>query len=540
MTASRSVRDVAQAAGLAAVYVAGAKLGLMLDAVSGFATVVWPPTGISLAALLLFGNRLGPGVAAGAFLANWWTGAPIPIACGIALGNTLEAILGAMALKQLARFRSPPDRLRDVLALIGLAAIISTTVSATMGVISLRLGGIVGAGRFGETWLAWWVGDALGNLVVAPLLLTWSGLTWAEMRRGVMRPRRLAEGAILAASLLAAGGFIFFGGHTTSPFMQVYMLFPLLIWAAVRFGLRGGTAATVLVSAIAIWGTTLRRGPFVQPTLVQSLFFLQVFMAIVAVTVLMLGAAITERAQAIRAREELLAVVSHDLRDPLSAVQMSAALLGKYRENDEQGSRARKQLEVIQRSTDRMSSLIRDLLDTAALDAGKLPMQTGDHDVGVLVGEVVDLFRPLALKRKQVLRAEGIDGGLRVMCDKDRFLQVLSNLISNAIKFTGEGGSISVQVSVLGRAACVTVADNGGGIAPDHLWHIFDRFWQANPGGRQGTGLGLFIAKGIVEAHGGKLWAESTVGAGSRFHCTIPLSGSEEAERDAAGFSWCQ
>jgi signal transduction histidine kinase len=167
-------------------------------------------------------------------------------------------------------------------------------------------------------------------------------------------------------------------------------------------------------------------------------------------------------------------------------------------------------------------------------------MQTGDHDVGVLVGEVVDLFRPLALKRKQVLRAEGIDGGLRVMCDKDRFLQVLSNLISNAIKFTGEGGSISVQVSVLGRAACVTVADNGGGIAPDHLWHIFDRFWQANPGGRQGTGLGLFIAKGIVEAHGGKLWAESTVGAGSRFHCTIPLSGSEEAERDAAGFSWCQ
>src|SRR5687768_13034730 len=136
---------------LAAIYTIAARLGLMMDAVSGFATLVWPATGIAIAATVRGGLRMSPGIAAGALLANLWTGAPLAVACGIAVGNTLEAVLAAVALRR-AGFRPELDRLRDVLALIVLAALLATTVSATIGVASLHAGGLVAAGRIVETW----------------------------------------------------------------------------------------------------------------------------------------------------------------------------------------------------------------------------------------------------------------------------------------------------------------------------------------------------------------------------------------------------
>jgi signal transduction histidine kinase len=519
MTAHRSASSWVQIVGLTAIYVAAAKLGLMLDAVDRFATLVWPPTGIALAALLLLGNRVCPGITAGAFIVNWWTGASIPVALGIALGNTLEAVLGALMLRRFEGFRCSLDRLRDVLALIVFAAMLSTTVSATVGVINLLLGGIVVPDRFGETWRAWWVGDALGDLVVAPFLLTWSGL-----RRLRAQKRRFAEATVLTVILAALGSAIFFETIRAGPFLQVYMLFPVLIWAALRFGVRGGTAATMLVSGIAIWGTTQRMGPFVQPTLARSLLYLQVFMAVVAATALILGAAVSERAQAVRDREQLLAIVSHDLKNPLSVVQMNTVILKKHVADTEPGSRAGKQLAVIERASDRMDALIRDLLDKAALEAGQLPIRKGDCDAVALLREAANMLQPLAQEKRQHLSAGTLRTGLHVTCDRDRVFQVLSNLIGNAIKFTPEGGSISVMAEPFGYDARVSVSDTGAGIERDQLRHIFDPYWQAKPGVRQGTGLGLFIAKRIVEAHGGKIWAESTVGTGTRFYFTLPLS----------------
>jgi len=149
---------------LVVVYFSTAKFGLMLDAVGGFATLVWPPTGISLAALLLFGLRLWPGIALGAFLVNFVTGAPALTAGGMALGNTLEALIGAYWLRRHAGFRNSLDRLRDVMGFIVFAAVLSTTVSATVGVSSLWLGGVMAQSASGPTWLAWWLGDMMGDL----------------------------------------------------------------------------------------------------------------------------------------------------------------------------------------------------------------------------------------------------------------------------------------------------------------------------------------------------------------------------------------
>ena len=159
---------------LAVVYTTVAKLGLMMDAVSGYATLVWPAAGVALAALVLGGYKLWPGIALGAFVANLWTGGPLLGALGISVGNTLEALLGALALRHVVGLRDTFDRLSHAIGLLVLAAMLSTTVSATIGVASLHLAGALRAGVM-ETWRAWWLGDAIGDIVVGSLLLAWAG-----------------------------------------------------------------------------------------------------------------------------------------------------------------------------------------------------------------------------------------------------------------------------------------------------------------------------------------------------------------------------
>ena len=300
----RRLLRAAKIALLAALYVAVARLGLQLDPVSRFATFVWPPSGLSLAALLLFGSELWPGIAIGAAVVNAWIGAPIPVALGVAIGNTLEAVLGAYALERIPDFRIPLDRVRDVLGLVALAAIGSTAVSATIGVTSLYAGGLMPASQFGETWFTWWQGDAIGDLIVAPFLLSWASLAWTRVA-----PARAVEAVALTAGLLATSLLLFGGtgafGTSLDAFRQPTTLLPLLIWAALRFGTRGATGATLLVSALAIWSTALGHGPFVRDQLHQSLAGLQAFMSVVAVTFLVLSAVTAERQRSDRERAEL-------------------------------------------------------------------------------------------------------------------------------------------------------------------------------------------------------------------------------------------
>src|SRR4051794_16201565 len=158
---------------LAAVYFVLARVGLRIHAIGGFATLVWPPSGVALAALLALGPRLWSGIAVGAFLANLATGAPPAVALGIAAGNTAEALFAVWALRRVGGFRPALERLQDVLALVLLGGIAAPVVSASIGVASLRLGGILAPSAVAETWVAWWLGDSIAILVVAPVLLTW-------------------------------------------------------------------------------------------------------------------------------------------------------------------------------------------------------------------------------------------------------------------------------------------------------------------------------------------------------------------------------
>ncbi|HYN81657.1 MAG TPA: MASE1 domain-containing protein [Gemmatimonadaceae bacterium] len=280
---------------LAALYVVAARAGLKLDAVGGFASLIWPPTGIALAALLIRGYRLWPGVAIGAFVANVLTGAPIPVALGITLGNTLEALAGAYALRQIPEFHRTLDRLIDAFALLVVAAVMSTAISATIGVLSLHLGGIISASELLETWRAWWLGDLIGNLLVAPVILVWSARVVTADRE------QWLEAGALGISIVAVSFVVFRSSAAASQgvFSDAYLFFPLLMWAAVRFGQRGSVTTAFIISAIAVWGTVLGRGPFVEADLHRSLFALQTFVAVTAATFLILGATVSERREAV-------------------------------------------------------------------------------------------------------------------------------------------------------------------------------------------------------------------------------------------------
>ena len=284
---------VARVVALGAIYFSTAMLGLSLDAVSGVAAAVWPPTGIALAALLLGGCRLWPGIAFGAFLVNVSAGAPVPVACGMAMGNTLEALVGSVLLVRVVGFRPALDRLRDVVGLVVLAAGLSTLVSATVGVTSGWLGGVIPSVTSWNAWWTWWLGDAMGDLVVAPPLLIWS-------RRVHIRPsaRWVAEFVALVASVGALSLFVFTDFLALALTDFPYIFFPALIWAAVRLGHLGSVTATALVSVIAIWGTVHGFGPFARQTLHESLLVLQPFLGLKAVTILVLAAVVTERRHA--------------------------------------------------------------------------------------------------------------------------------------------------------------------------------------------------------------------------------------------------
>ena len=311
----------AAALATAVVYFAAAKLGLSLAFAAQQVTTVWPPTGIALAAVLLLGPHVWPGIALGALLANLTANEPVWTACGIAAGNTLEALTGAWLLRRVG-FLTSLERAEDVLALVVLAGLGSTTVSATIGVLNLCLGGVQPWGASGTLWLTWWLGDALGAVVMGALLLVW---TTMPARRP--SPRGLAEAATLLAVLVVVS-LVIFAGHLGMPataYPLHYTVFPLLIWAALRFGQHGTTGVIFVASSLAIWSTVNSHGPFAMTTMHESLVLLQLFMAVVAVTGLLLGAAITERDAARRraARDYASVQVSEErLRLALEAGRM--------------------------------------------------------------------------------------------------------------------------------------------------------------------------------------------------------------------------
>jgi diguanylate cyclase (GGDEF)-like protein len=311
MFRSRFLKDVPLLAALAVVYFAAGKLGLKLASVNASATAVWPCTGIALAALLILGYRLWPGILAGAFLVNLTTAGSLATSIGIAIGNTLE---GVAACYLVSRFAGGPrafERAQDIFKFALLAGMVSTAVSATMGVTTLVLTGFASWSKYGIIWSTWWLGDAVGAVVVTPLLILWwqnPRLHWTD--------RQTLELAFLFLGLFSAG-WVVFGGRFQGALKNYpfeYLCIPFLFWAAFRFGRRNTATAACVLAAIATWGTVRGFGPFARESQNTSLLLLQVFMGIMAVTSLVFAAEATEHR---RAEEHVRELV---VKDPLTGL----------------------------------------------------------------------------------------------------------------------------------------------------------------------------------------------------------------------------
>jgi signal transduction histidine kinase len=521
---------------LAVLYVGLARLGLMIDAVGGFATLVWPGSGLALVALLRLGRHVWPGVALGAFLVNAWTGAPLPVACGIAAGNTLEAVAGAWLLNTL-NFDSSLRRVSDALLLIGVAALFSTMLSATIGVGSLHLGGILPLSEAPATWRAWWLGDVIGDLVLAPLMLCWSS---PSPQLCESWPRKLEA---IALGLCTIGlGLLLFDGPSTAgmaSFRRPHMVFPLLVWGALRFDQRGATSVTFACAALAIYGALRGHGPFLQPRLNESLVYLQTFMANAAVTGLFMGAAIAswrravsdreaaerQARDAISVRDEFMSIASHELRTPLSALVLLLGSLQRVARDDNTAA-SPKLVEKAARAVrvgERLARLVDSLLDVSRLAKGTLDLRREDCDLAQIASETAERFQVEAQRAGCKLTTHA-GGPVPGHWDALRLEQVVTNLLSNAIKY-GAGAPIELRVFSNHASASFSVEDHGIGIAEQDQSRIFVRFERAVPVRNYGgLGLGLYIARQIVEAHGGTIGLQSSLGQGSRFTVSLPCS----------------
>ena len=543
---------------LFALYFITAKLGLSLDAVSGFATLIWPPSGIALAVILLFGYRLWPGIFAGAFLVNLATGVPFLAALGMGTGNTLEALLGAYLMRRFTGFKDTFINLRQVLGFIFLAALLSTIVSATFGTSSLYFNGVIDIVAYPKTWIAWWAGDVLGDLIIAPFIICWS--KWRNVYFSI---KGTAE-AFVMLFVLSIFCLIIFGEILGEPFIDpplAFLLFLPLIWSALRFGFRMTTFCIFSLSVISIVTTMSGHGPFARANLAESLLFLQIFMAVISSTSLIMTVIIdnlkqvqaeftrlnkeledkvAQRAQAIvRSKEEQLrheiqlekkerefvSMASHQLLTPISLIQgyLSMLLSGKYVSLDIVSSNY---LKESLKGAQRMARLIKDLLTTSRIESGRIHVEKKVFDLSSVLLEVLKGFRPKAKQKHLKITVNLPKTPYSVFADIHYTREALANIIDNAIKYTKKGSiTLSVKKGTNGFIS-LSIEDTGIGINRNDLPHIFDKFylsknWITRQGGSHG--LGLYISKLLIGLMGGTIGAESKVGVGSTFHFTLPL-----------------
>lgn len=282
-------RYVLQLAFVFALYFGAGKLGLAVPFTSSNVSPIWPAAGVAVAAVLIWGIQIAPAIAFAAFLVNFLTPVPTFASIAIGLGNASSAVIAGYLLKHFADFETSLPRLKDVLRLVVVAAVLATAVAASVGVTALTLVDAKAWTGYGSAWRIWWLGDAMGVLVVAPLLLT--GRDLLRVRRGW----RVLEACLLSIAILVTSAAIFSPWTTVRDDVLAFVVFPFIIWAALRFRVAGAAVAVLLSASFAVWGTAHGFGPFVNHTPLHNAMLLQVFVAMTALTGLILAAVINER-----------------------------------------------------------------------------------------------------------------------------------------------------------------------------------------------------------------------------------------------------
>jgi signal transduction histidine kinase len=544
---------------LAIVYFVGAKLGLSLTYVHPSASAVWPPSGIAIAAVLLLGRRVWPGIALGAFVANLTNvtsaealAQPLHWVASIAIaaGNTLEALAGAWFMVRFAKGAAAFERPRTIFRFVLWCAVIATTISATVGVTSLALADYAPWNLFAFIWLTWWLGDMASAVIVTPLLVIWS------RERPPFASFADSFEAVALASLTFLIGFIVFGPWLRARGVHVplsFLCIPPLVWAALRFGLHGTVIAAVAIDAVATWGTLRGYGPFSLAPPDITLPFLQGFIAVVTTTALVLAAAVRQqrRAEAELARHRDMLKVQVDDRtrelatsydqlktaERMSSLGTLAAGLGHDMGNlllpirgrleslnrQDLTAEARANLSSISECVEYLARLTRSLRmlalapeESAPGDAAELRSWWREHSA-LLSGIVPGNIR---------LEAHLPDDDLAVAMNPTALTQSMFNLLQNAADALKDrpGAHITLTARRAGDAfAHISLADNGPGMTEDVRRRCLEPFFTTKTRGIS-TGLGLSLVDSLVRNAGGSIDIESAPGKGATFVLALPIA----------------
>jgi len=429
--------------------------------------------------------------------------------------------------------------------LVLFAALLSTLISATIGTTCLLISGGIKTSAYSSTWLAWWVGDMLGALVVAPVILIWS-----TKPRINFRPKRFIE-ALMFTLILVGACVLVFKGSTwfgIRPFSFAYIIFPILTWIALRFGQFGSVSASLTVSLIAIWGTITSFSSSSSDQLSHKLLLIQSFMGISAVTFMTMAAVVSERVlnqkkqQKLehkaalltkqrsrlvalnKAKDEFIALASHQLRTPATSVkQYTSMLLDNYAGKLSRGQR--KMLKVAIESNERQLQIIDDLLRVAQVDSGSIVLKKEKVNLRLLIKEILEVQNSVFVISNQNIKLMPSAGAFIANVDKEKIRTVIENMLDNANKYSHPYKNIEVRLRKVNSNIVVTIKDEGVGIHRKDMPKLFKKFSRIdNPLSVLvgGNGLGLYWSKKIVDLHNGEITVVSVPNQGSTFTINLP------------------
>lgn len=517
---------------LAAAYYGTAHFGLKMAIPPGIATAFWPPSGIALAALLLGGTCLWPGIWIGSFLANIPTlfdgssAARIVISIFvvsiIALGSTLQAVLGAFLIKKITGTHNPFERVAQVFQFV-IIEILSCMVAPTFGATALMLAHFISAREFILTWLTWWLGDLVGVMVITPLILTLK-----VMPRLKLKFHKILEIFLFFVLLIGLIRVVFLGY-----FPYWYVLFPFIIWAAFRFHQTGVAFSVFVISMMALWATAHGMSPSIQhQSPHESLLLSQVFVAIFMLSGMSLAVALAEQKRSEEALKQLQQnlersnkeleqfayAASHDLQEPLHTIGGFVQLLrdqlkGSY------DPKAAEFIDYISEGVVRMSRLIDGLLTVSRVESRQLVLKPTNLNL-VYQKAMSNLAKTVEENGALVTYTELPT----VLADESLMAHVFQNLIANAIKYKGNHiPRIHVSAKTGKGEWIISVQDNGIGIDPAYAEKIFGMFQQLHSKQEYpGSGIGLAICKKVIERHRGKIWVEALAAKGATFYFSLP------------------
>jgi signal transduction histidine kinase/CheY-like chemotaxis protein len=564
LTSRSTGRRALQLIGIGIAYFICAKIGLALASVHPSATPIWPPTGLALAAVLICGYRVWPAVFVAAWLANATTAGSIYTSSGIALGNTLESVVGAYLVNRwsdgLRTFDTPAGVAR--FALICLAA--ATPLSATLGVGSLSLAGYVDRAQIAYTWMTWWLGDLAGAVVIAPVLILWA-----------MRPSSILRGDELLKTGLVLAGTMAVGLVAFSPLVEQtvnrgpfgFLAILPLMWAALRRGQRDTATVALLLSCFAVWGTMSGEGPFARETLNESLLLLLMFMISTSVPTLALSADVavreaTERSlraarkeldQIVRERTEALEEtrqelhqaqkmdalgqltggIAHDFNNVLTVITNSIEMVRASAPGDAEN---RGRLERALQAARNGAALIHQML----VFARRQPLYLRPIDVNKIIGSVSEMLSrsyPESIELRTDLAADL----RRATADAAQLQTAILNLALNAGDAMPSGGTLTIRTANLfegsrlpsnlpaGDYICIAVSDTGTGMTPQVLARAFEPFFTTKDVGK-GSGLGLSMVYSSMGQMGGAVDIESEPGKGTTVRLLLPAARRGVAE----------